>query len=73
MKVKLQSFKKTSYKRSFKYRAAIAWNQLSNSCKETLTIASFKKMYEKEQMSNKITFRDGGIGNNINMPDFEYY
>ena len=58
-RVRLPSFKKFSYKKSFGYRSAVIWNQLSNKCVEINTLNSFKLQLKNEIES--IAFIDGAI------------
>jgi len=68
--VDVPKFNKISYKRSFAYRSAVLWNQLSNKCADSATLNTFKN--ESKNELHTISFENGGIIRNIN-DDFIYY
>jgi len=68
-RVKMPSFKKLSYKKSFAYRSAIIWNQLSNESVDQNSIHSFKRKLNTEV--NEISFASGAMRKKND--DFIYY
>ena len=56
LKVDLPSFKYVDYKRLFRYRAAIVWNNLPNDLCELPSYDSFKNALKKLDALDKISF-----------------
>ena len=56
LKVDLLTFKYVDYKRSFRYRAAIVWNNLPNDLPELPSYNSFKSNLKKSDVLEKISF-----------------
>ena len=57
--VKLPIFSKIAYKKSFAYRSAVIWNQLSNETVDQNSTNSFKIKLSKE--INLLSFAEGGM------------
>ena len=55
-KVDLPTFKYIDYKRSFSFRAAIAWNNTPNSIREKDSFDCFKYALKKSDILDKINF-----------------
>ena len=68
-RVKLPSFNKVAYKKSFAYRSAVIWNQLSNETVDQNSLSCFKKKLSKD--INLLSFAEGGMRQKNN--DFIYY
>ena len=58
-RVDLPKFNKVSYKKSFSYRSAIIWNQLSNNCTNSPSLGEFKSKLNAE--IENISFCDGAM------------
>ena len=56
-RVDLPKFNKISYKKSWAYRSAMIWNQLSNNCTEATSLSIFKSKLKKEL--NTLSFCPG--------------
>ena len=54
------SFKYVDYKRPFKYRAAIVWNNIPNSIREKESFDCFKFALKKSDILEKINFNITG-------------
>ena len=69
-KVDLPSFKYVDFKRSFKYRVAIVWNNIPNSVREKKSFTCFKGALKKSDILDKISF--SFTGRALNNADFIY-
>ncbi|MEO0684151.1 MAG: hypothetical protein AAFY76_03650 [Cyanobacteria bacterium J06649_11] len=68
-RVKLPPFNKIAYKKSFAYRSAVIWNQLSNETVDQNSFSCFKNKLKNDL--NHLSFVEGGMRQRDD--DFIYY
>ena len=71
-RLEVPSFRYVDYKRSFKYRAANAWNNIPTSIREKRTFGSYKVALKKSDAIDKINFASNQTGRALLYEDYIY-